>query len=340
MPAQVGERDRVLVYFAGHGVAAEGADGPKGYLLLQDAKPEDKETFLAMQEVSHWLGALTCRHLLVILDCCFAGTFRWTSTRDVTRLPSVIYKEVYERFVREKAWQVLTSAAYDQKALDTVAGDVIGVREQEELPHSPFALALFEALEGKADVVPVDGGDGVITATELYLFLLGHVAAYHNQTPGLWSFRREYDKGEFVFLDPNRIAVLKSAPDLSEELNPWWGLQAYKYTEQDEEKKPFFGRTQAIDALAKQVKAHPFTAVLGASGTGKSSLVNAGLLPKLEGEKYHVFRPMRPTMAPLQALRQTLRHHLDGEQAEAISIDGLFARWREQHPDKTAVAGC
>ncbi len=37
LPEQVSENDRLLFYFAGHGVALNGDDGPAGYLIPQDA---------------------------------------------------------------------------------------------------------------------------------------------------------------------------------------------------------------------------------------------------------------------------------------------------------------
>ena len=44
----------------------------------------------------------------------------------------------------------------------------------------------------------------------------------------------------------------------------------------------FFGREHETDALVKRVSESRFVAVVGASGSGKSSLVGAGLLPRLE----------------------------------------------------------
>ncbi len=72
------------------------------------------------------LEKLECRHMLAILDCCFAGAFRWSSKRAFQPLPSVIHKERYERFIRSSAWQVITSAAHNQKALDILVGNVLG----------------------------------------------------------------------------------------------------------------------------------------------------------------------------------------------------------------------
>ncbi|MBK6433430.1 MAG: caspase family protein [Anaerolineae bacterium] len=123
LPARLGEDDRLLVYFAGHGVALDGDDGPRGYLVPQDARPGDSASMLAMTDLHAWLTALTCRHMLAILDCCFAGAFRWAATRHMEALPDVIYRERYDRYLLSPAWQVLTSAAYDQKALDVLGGN-------------------------------------------------------------------------------------------------------------------------------------------------------------------------------------------------------------------------
>ena len=113
--------DRLLVYFAGHGIALDGDDGPAGYLVPQDANREDKAGFLAMTDLNRWLDRLPCRHLLLVLDCCFAGAYRWSSTRDLGTLPEVIHRERFDRYIKDPAWQVITSAAYDQKALDVLA---------------------------------------------------------------------------------------------------------------------------------------------------------------------------------------------------------------------------
>src|SRR5262245_59828112 len=50
---KLGPGDRVLFYFAGHGVAkdADDGDGPQGYLIPQDAHRDDVATFLPMAEV-------------------------------------------------------------------------------------------------------------------------------------------------------------------------------------------------------------------------------------------------------------------------------------------------
>lgn len=66
----------------------------------------------------------------------------------------------------------------------------------------------------------------------------------------------------------------------------------------------FFGRSVETRHLTDRVRNHPFTAVFGASGAGKSSLVMAGLLPTLGND--WLARTMVPGERPLTALAQTL----------------------------------
>ena len=211
LPIEVQADDRLLVYFAGHGIALDGDDGPAGYLVPQDARSDDRQSFLPMTDLSRWIERLPCRHLLLVLDCCFAGAFRWSSTRDLGALPEVIHKERFDRYIRDPAWQVITSAAYDQKALDVLSGAAIGLRAPEatDPEHSPFAEAFLLALQGEADLYPRAapgraGGDGVNTATELYLYLRGCVedeaeGEGHRQTPGLWPLKKHDRGGTFTW---------------------------------------------------------------------------------------------------------------------------------------------
>ena len=305
LPAQVQPDDRVLFYFAGHGVARDGDEGPNGYLLPADAQRGDEGTYLHMPLVHDALMALPCRHMLVVLDSCFSGAFRWSGTRDIMEDFEVVHQEKYDRFVRDPAWQVITSASQDQKAIDQLSAGALGARDVVG-DHSPFANALFEAISGKGDLIPRGTGDGLVTATELYLFLeesLQHAAASvgTTQTPRLWPLKK-HDKGEFVFFVPGRDMVLPPAPELTFERNPWLGLASYDAGNA----VLFFGRDAEIATLRERITAQPLTVVLGASGTGKSSLVKAGAVPRLQADGWHVLPVMRPGSTPLAALAQAL----------------------------------
>jgi hypothetical protein len=74
-----------------------------------------------------------------------------------------------------------------------------------------------------------------------------------------------------------------AAPALTEtmiELCPYRGLEFFR----EEDATFFFGREKFADDLLRKVLANPLVAVVGPSGSGKSSVVQAGLLPRLRRE--------------------------------------------------------
>ncbi len=90
--------------------------------------------------------------------------------------------------------------------------------------------------------------------------------------------------------------------------DPFPGLRPF---ESDEE--PIFrGRRQHTDELLRRLASHRFLAVVGTSGSGKSSLVRAGLLPALDRgylagatSRWRI-AVMRPGMAPIDNLAAAL----------------------------------
>lgn len=332
LPALVGDDDRVLFYFAGHGVAVDGHDGPNGYLLPADANRGDESTYLTMPLVHDALLALPCRHMLVVLDSCFSGAFRWSGTRAGGGPLEVVHRERYERFIGSPAWQVLTSAASDQEALDQLATGTLGRRDGDG-DHSPFALALFEGLGGLADLMPRDGGDALITANELFVYVDDRLqAAAHEagrqQKPWLWPLKK-HGKGEFVFTVPGRELQLPPAPPLDAAANPWRGLASYDKADAG----LFFGRAEATAALQRIIEQQPFVVVLGASGTGKSSLVKAGVLPALASDdRWHLLPVARPGTAPLDALAQAVASLAAGTAPSAAHIEAQITTWCGEHP--------
>lgn len=310
LPGLVGKDDRVLFYFAGHGIALDGTDGPAGYLVPADADPGEAATLIPMADLQTALEALPCRHLLLVLDCCFSGAFKWsTRYRAIgTLVPKKIYRERFDRFIQDPAWQVITSAAYDQMALDVVHGKATGARGMTRsgsaTPHSPFARALIDGLAGAADSRGDLEGDGVITATELYVYIRDQVEPETidegqrlRQTPGFFPMKKQ-DKGEFIFLDPHHRLNLPPIPKRS----PYKGLSSFDEGDQ----LLFYGRDRVVRELRSKAGGGPLLVISGASGTGKSSVAKAGLLPVLRREGFHILPVMRPGAHPLAALDQAL----------------------------------
>ena len=76
--------------------------------------------------------------------------------------------------------------------------------------------------------------------------------------------------------------------------NPYCGLEPFTA----EQAAVFFGRDADIAALAARVRAQPVVIVVGLSGVGKSSLVQAGLIPALQQEQRWSLALVRPGQDP------------------------------------------
>lgn len=304
----ISKKDCLIFYYAGHGLAGdlpeEGEEkGPAGYLLpkdaaLQTAKLSDNTTLIKMEDVFDALNRVNAHHTLLILDCCFAGTFRRVNqTRGqlgITNRPMTETR--FQRYKQKRAWQVLASAGPAEKAADWISerGDSSADREGKgkfRARHSPFAMALFEALGGlgNVDVKPKGKslGDGVITSGELFLFLHDRVEKitrkdkdFKPQNPSLFPLGKD-DGGQFIFVDPRHP---KNAPDWAtlKRSNPYKGLNQFDIID-----SPFYyGREKDVDKVLaamkweEEEKGPPILMITGASGSGKSSFVKAGILSR------------------------------------------------------------
>lgn len=116
---------------------------------------------------------------------------------------------------------------------------------------------------------------------------------------------------------------------------PYRGLQAF-----DEEHAEFyFGRNADIQRLIEKLKAARFLAVLGPSGSGKSSLVRAGLLPALRNDVLpdsHTWtiRVLLPGARPLEALAVQIARLSGGDDpigAARAALEQLAADARTLH---------
>ncbi|MBX2998888.1 MAG: AAA family ATPase [Caldilineaceae bacterium] len=91
--------------------------------------------------------------------------------------------------------------------------------------------------------------------------------------------------------------------------NPYQGLHPFERAHA----VFFFGRESITERLLETVRARPFVTLIGPSGSGKSSLIQAGLLPKLT-EFTHVVS-FRPGEDPFRALAEAFQPLLSLEQS-------------------------
>ena len=126
-------------------------------------------------------------------------------------------------------------------------------------------------------------------------------------------------------MNPKEIDILESYSqgDL-ELLNPFPGLRPFTF----EESHLFFGREGQSDEVLLNLAKHRFTAVIGASGSGKSSLMYCGLIPILfggfmteAGSDWTVL-VTRPGIAPIENLAESIlskdENHITNSEDEKI----------------------
>ena len=92
-------------------------------------------------------------------------------------------------------------------------------------------------------------------------------------------------------------------------VEPFPGLRSFT----TQESEVFFGRDEQVDELVSRLAGRRFLAVVGTSGSGKSSLVRAGLIPILQhghlgppGSEWVITTVLRPGLDPLHALARAL----------------------------------
>lgn len=109
---------------------------------------------------------------------------------------------------------------------------------------------------------------------------------------------------------------------------PYPGLRAFTEAEAD----LFYGRNQVVNELLTHFRSHSVLSIIGASGSGKSSLVYAGLIPALQktrllGSDRWCIKTMRPetdVMASFEKLLPTKKEQ------QAAAIDRLLQKHSAQ----------
>ncbi|MBO0351109.1 caspase family protein, partial [Phormidium pseudopriestleyi FRX01] len=154
--------------------------------------------------------------------------------------------------------------------------------------HSTLTEALLEGLQQTGIISNISLSQSIETAL-----------ATRNQTPICNNW------GEIILRDPQ----IELPSEILQDECPYKGLEAF----QEQDTQYFFGRETLTQKLVYRLRDSHFLAVLGISGSGKSSVVRAGLIPELkkgstisESKTWTICAPFTPGDDPLANLAQVL----------------------------------
>jgi WD40 repeat protein len=101
-------------------------------------------------------------------------------------------------------------------------------------------------------------------------------------------------------------------------VSPYRGLQYFR----EEDAPFFFGRSAAVEQLGEAIRHTSFVALVGASGSGKSSVVRAGLISALRRDEEHTWEmaTLVPGDRPLHALAAALLPLLEADVDEIARL--------------------
>ena len=197
---QAKEKDRIVVFYAGHGETYKlPSGGDMGYLIPVDGNLDNLyRSSIPMKSLYDIAEMSYAKHILYLVDACYGGLT--LNTRGLTSDPT---PEYLKNMTKERGRQVITAGGKDEKII-----------EKPEWGHSAFTRNLIKGLgDGFAD----ENSDGVITADELGGFIKNRVAIDSDGAHIPQEGRIGSDMGEFIFIYSENTTITSSPENNSDD---------------------------------------------------------------------------------------------------------------------------
>ncbi|KYC40958.1 hypothetical protein WA1_25430 [Scytonema hofmannii PCC 7110] len=263
-----------LLYFAGHGLLKRESDETQGFLATSEADPKCERWGFSLKDLREILASSPVKQQIVWLDSCYSG--------DLLNFTEINLSEAQKR--RDRCF--IAASRDFELAYGTEGGE-----------YGELTSALLQGLD------PKHREDGWVTNYTLADFVRQAMKKTAPQLP--------------VFSNTGSAIILTGIKGVRGKICPYKGLEYFDFNpeapEQAKDPNFFYGRAQLTSQLLEQVQKSNFLAVLGASGSGKSSVVRAGLLYQLYlgeripgSEQWQIYKPFTPGESPLQSLAGVL----------------------------------
>ncbi len=297
------ERHEVVIYYTGHGFPLVESFGKKRvYLAPSDCKVRALDGQIVHQDLGIPLEGLN-------------DLIRGTNLSSLVVLLECCYGgSLLENSLVRETMTAFTKTDYFLIAACREFEQAYALKSQS---HSIFTTALLKGLEEKND-------RGQVTTGKLFDFI-----AWQLQNSGQEPFY--LGSGRSLTLVSYQTAA--SAPVPIDETNPYQGLLAFTPATA----KVFFGRDRVVQDLVAALSRSSFVPLIGASGSGKSSVVRAGLIPRLQELGWRVLEPIKPGADPVSKLKgvfddvfERRRHPEIYQLIEAEGLRGIVDRLPDQ----------
>lgn len=287
-----------LLFFSGHGftVPDDAIEGRfEAYLAASDTEigveagqVVSHKNGISLRSLARLFANAEVSSLVVLLDCCHSGSL----------------VECNEIFQQALAANSSSSKVYIITACRDFETAYAGT---DGNGYTVFTSALLAGLQSaRAN----DQGQVVTDQLSAYISQAMRGAGQEPKRLGL------ADPIAIVTYPPSELPPVETSFNPA---NPYVGLAAFESFQADY----FFGRDGEIKSLLErldplQTPARRFLAVIGPSGSGKSSLVKAGLVPALakdalpESSEWQI-EPLKPGAFPLAALNAAIAKYTDAQ---------------------------
>ncbi|BAZ08202.1 WD-repeat protein [Calothrix sp. NIES-4071] len=207
-------------------------------------------------------------------------------TEQLVEVNADVLASMFKIFAKKGVECVLLNACYSEmqaKPISQYVNYVIGMNQAVgDKAAIAFSVAFYDAIAA---------GEQVEFAYELGCSIL--MKYLEQQTPVLF-------KKEQISINNSQLEVDIIPP------NPYQGLAAFG----EKDAAFFFGRETFVNDLVEAVNKQSLVGVIGPSGSGKSSVVYAGLIPQLRMTENWVIESFRPGNQPFYQLASALVRQL------------------------------
>ncbi|MBD2101495.1 eIF2A-related protein [Leptolyngbya sp. FACHB-261] len=260
-----------LIYFAGHGFRiASRAGKQRGFLATSDCTVDGRNAISLDDDLNELVRQANLSNLVVLLDCCHAGALLEADLE----LNRNLVEPSLSAFVEKRDYYLITACRAGQVAY-------------EDAEHGVFTGAVLQGLS-QDNAYP---DTGQVSGNRLF-----EVVYQRLQGTGQEPFQMGIGRLITIVTYPKALPV---TDEIDESVVPYRGLEPFE----KEQAQFFFGRKKVVEEIWQKLDRGRFVAVIGASGSGKSSVVRAGLVPWLEAAGWTVLDPIKPGDEPLTELR-------------------------------------